>query len=970
MNIIKRLMNGLILIFLPLLLNGQATNTYTYDTVPGDPLKARIYTLNNGLKVYLSVYKDEPKFQSMIGIKAGSKNDPADHTGLAHYLEHMLFKGTDVYGTRDFTKEAPLIDSIFNLYERYGATKDSLTRVKLYRQIDSISGVASTYAIPNEFDKMMAGMGVTGVNAYTSNEQTVYINTVPSNQLENFLTVEAERFRKPVMRLFHTELEAVYEEKNRSLDSDGSKVFENLFGGLFENHQYGTQTTIGTVDHLKNPSLKAIQEYFQKYYVPNNMIISLSGDFNPDEAIRLIDEKFGKMPVKEVPPFKVAQEKFIKIPVVREVYGPDAESVTMGFRFSGAATEDADVLTIVDYILSNGQAGILDINLNNKQKVLSASSSTIIMKDYSVHMLSGRPREGQTPEQVRDLLMEQIMELKLGNFPDWMIPAIVTNLRMEQEQSFENNRSRASAMLNAELTGVSYERAVKRIDRLSKINKQQVIDFVRKWYGDNHVVVFKRTGVDENVVKVVKPTITPVATNSEMKSEFVKRILDAKVNEIQPLFIDFEMDITLGKLKGGIPVFMIKNTENNLFSLTYSFDMGAAHDRRWPVITQYLNFLATDQFTSAQIQEEFYKLGCSFSASAGEDEMSISLDGIADNFIGALTLLESILAGPKADEKALSNLIDDILKKRANARLNKGQILARATSYAMYGPSSAATYQLSEEELKALKGSDLTVMLRNLNGFVHKINYYGPLDSAGIVTALSKFHKIPRGLQAIPAPKKFAEEDTQDGKVFFVNYDMKQAEVNFIAKGGAYNKDQQASVLMYSRYFGGGMSSPVFQVLRESKALAYAVSSRYSAPSRLDRSYYSTAYIGTQVDKLPEAMAGMFELLNEMPVSESNFATAKEGVLQSISTDRITRKGILNFYHAQKKLGNQVDLRKEIFEKVQGMQMQDIVAFQQQYLKGKKYRLAVIGNKEKIDFKMLEKYGPVTELELEQIFGY
>ncbi|MBL0096551.1 MAG: insulinase family protein [Bacteroidetes bacterium] len=359
-------------------------------------------------------------------------------------------------------------------------------------------------------------------------------------------------------------------------------------------------------------------------------------------------------------------------------------------------------MTIVDYILSNGQAGLLDINLNNKQKVLSASSSTIIMKDYSVHMLSGRPREGQTPEQVRDFLMEQIMELKLGNFPDWMIPAIVTNLRMEQEQSFENNRSRASAMLNAELTGVSYERAVKRIDRLSKINKQQVIDFVRKWYGDNHVVVFKRTGVDENVVKVVKPTITPVATNSEMKSEFVKRILDAKVNEILPVFIDFDKDITIGKLKGGIPVFMIKNTENKLFSLTYSFDMGAAHDRRWPVITQYLNFLATDQFTSAQIQEEFYKLGCSFSASAGEDEMSISLDGIADNFIGALTLLESILAGPKSDEKALSNLIDDILKKRANARLNKGQILARAT-YAMYGPSSAATYQLSERRIKGVE---------------------------------------------------------------------------------------------------------------------------------------------------------------------------------------------------------------------------------------------------------------------------
>ncbi|MBK7964464.1 MAG: insulinase family protein [Bacteroidetes bacterium] len=224
----KQLIYILILGFLPFnSFSQQSTLSLPYDTIPGDPLKAIIYNLENGLTVYLSVYKDEPRFQSMIGIKSGSKQDPADHTGLAHYLEHLLFKGTDVFGTSDYSKEKPLLDTIVSLYEQYGASKDSLQRKKIYHQIDSVSNEASKYAIPNEFDKMMEGLGVTQVNAYTSNEQTVYINNVPSNQLENFLTIEAERFRKLVMRLFHTELEAVYEEKNISLDRDGSKCMNH-----------------------------------------------------------------------------------------------------------------------------------------------------------------------------------------------------------------------------------------------------------------------------------------------------------------------------------------------------------------------------------------------------------------------------------------------------------------------------------------------------------------------------------------------------------------------------------------------------------------------------------------------------------------------------------------------------------------------------------------------------------------------
>lgn len=942
----------------------------TYDSVPGDPLKARIYTLENGLKVYLSVYKDEPRFQSMIGVKAGSKNDPADHTGLAHYLEHMLFKGTDVYGTLDYTKEAPLLDTIFQLYERYGSTKDSLQRAKIYHQIDSVSGLAAMYAIPNEFDKMMAGMGVSSVNAYTSNEQTVYINNVPSNQLENFLTVEAERFRNPVFRLFHTELEAVYEEKNRGLDNDNSKIWENLYSGLFPNHQYGTQTTIGTIEHLKNPSLKAIRDYFNTYYVPNNMIIALSGDFDPDEAIRLINEKFGKMKPKEIPPFKVAAENYIKVPVVKEVWGPDAESVTIGFRFGGAATPDADLITVVDMILSNGQAGLLDLNLNKKQKVLSSSSSTDIMRDYSVHVLSGKPREGQSLQEVRDLLLGQIMEIKLGNFPDWIIDAVVTNIRLDQQRQFENNMRRASAMLNTELDGVNYKDQVARIERLSKINKQQVIDFVRTWYGDNYSIVFKKNGVDENVVKVVKPAITPVATNREAQSVFLKNILTAKVNPVQPEFVDFPSAISSGLLKGNLPLYRVRNTENDLFSLNYVFDIGFANDKKLPIAAQYLNFAGTDKKSAAEIQEEFYKLGCYFSANVSEEEFTISLGGLWTSYPAAVALLEHLLQNARPDEAALKNLVVDIEKKRANAKLNKNEILSRLTSYAKYGASSPATWMLSSEELKSLNGAVLLTSIKNLYGLKHRIDFYGPGDSSMVVSPILKSHKFYRSLKNAPAPAVFNEQTTEDGKVFFVSYDMKQAEVNFLSKGGLYDKSLQPIVTMYSRYFGGGMSSPVFQTLRESKALAYSVSSRYAVPSRPDRSYYNTAYIGTQADKLKEAMQGMMELLQTLPESEKTFENAKDGALQGLATDRITKTEILQLFHSLRGVGVDYDMRKDIYNDIKGMTLRNVEDFHAKYLKGKKYRIALIGNEEKIDFKVLGTYGEVVRLSVDQVFGY
>ena len=422
---------------------------YTYKYVTNDPAKARFYTLKNGLTVILSPTNKDPRIQCYIATKAGSKTDPATNTGLAHYLEHMLFKGTDKFGSLDWVKEKPELDKIDALYEQYNKTTDPEKRKAIYHLIDTVSGIASKYAIANEYDKMMSSMGAQGTNAFTSFEQTVYTDDVPSNAIDKYLAVQGERFRNPILRIFHTELEAVYEEKNRGLDNDGRKVFEKLFAELFKKHNYGLQTTIGTIEHLKNPSLIEIRKYFNKYYVPNNMGVIMSGDFNPDEMIKKIDATFSYMQNKPFAKYTFGPEQPITSPLSAELIGPDAENVTIGFRLPGNKSKDILLADLVGQILTNGKAGLMDLNLVKKQKLLGASASAFTLIDYGVLFMQGRPTLGQSLEDVKTLMLGEIDNLKKGNFDDNLITSIVNNQKKNKILATESYSSRADDLMNA-----------------------------------------------------------------------------------------------------------------------------------------------------------------------------------------------------------------------------------------------------------------------------------------------------------------------------------------------------------------------------------------------------------------------------------------------------------------------------------------------------------------------------------------
>jgi predicted Zn-dependent peptidase len=946
-------------------------STLNYEYAINDPLNTRIYTLKNGLKVYLSVYKDAPRIQTFIAVKAGSKNDPANATGLAHYLEHMVFKGTDVYGTKDFKKESVEIKKIENLYESYRQTKDEAQRKKIYHQIDSISGVAAKYAIANEYDKLLAGIGATGTNAYTSLDKTVYVNDIPSNQIDNWLKIEAERFRKPVLRLFHTELEAVYEEKNRGLDNDQNKVFEALFSGLFTNHTYGTQTTIGTIEHLKNPSMVEINKFYNKYYVPNNMAIIMSGDFDPDKVIVEIEKNFGKFTPKPYDEYKFQPEAPITQKVVKEVIGPDPMNVNLGWRLGGKNTLDADLGVIVSSLIYNGTAGLIDLNLNQAQKVLNSYGFFDPFKDYSIFFIGGNPKEGQSLEEVEKLLLGQLDLIKKGNFPDWLLQAVITDIKYDKTKELEDNQSRSREMLDAFINDIKWQNNVNTLERLSKITKQEIVDFANKNFSEtNYVVIYKRIGEDKSVQKVEKPAITPVELDRDNSSPFVKNIIKSVPATIEPKFLDYDKDILKPTLKSNVQLLYNKNTENKLFQMYYKFDMGSNNDKLLPIVIKYIKYLASEEISAEQFNQELYKLGSSFDVFIDKENTWVILEGLNDNFDKTVQLFEKILAKPLVVETVLKNVIEDFKKERNDNKLQKNLILNNGmVSYAKYGAINPFTYVLTDEELNNISTTEIKNKIKALLTYEHKILYYGPSEVEDVKTILNTNHNVPEKLIPIPEAYNFIEKQF-DKTVYVVDYDMKQAEIILLGNGTSFDPNQVPIISLYNSYFGGNMSGVVFQDLRESKALAYSCYSSFIQPNKLSKKYFNISYIGSQADKLSEAIKGMNNLLNELPKADASFSAAKESLIAETRTQRITKANILFNYLAAQKLGLNYDIRKTVFDKTKLLTFDDVKNFYNQNIKGKSNTILVLGKKDELDIKALEKYGTVKFLTLKEVFGF
>ena len=898
-----------------------ACSKYKYEEVKGDLSKTRIYTLDNGLKVYLSVNEEKPRLNAFIAVRTGSKNDPAETTGLAHYLEHLMFKGTDKFGVTDAAAEAPLLADIEARYEKYRTLTDPAERRQAYHEIDSVSQLAAKYFIPNEYDKLMSAIGAEGTNAYTSNDVTCYVEDIPNNE---------------IIRGFHTELEAVYEEYNISLTRDSRKLYAAMMGKLFPGHPYGLQTTLGSQEHLKNPSITNIKNYFKKWYVPNNVAICMAGDFDPDEVIAIIDKYFGQWK----PGDDVSQPQFpelpeITAPVDTTVVGPEAENLWLGWRFEKGASLQSDTLTVIEHMLNNGIAGLLDLNINQQMKMLDASCWSSLLQDHSMFILTGNPREGQTLDDVRQLLLGEVEKLKKGDFSDDLLPSVINNLKL------------------------------------------QIVAFANRHFKDNYVAVYKRQGVDPNQKKIDKPEITPIPTNRDTVSQFVQDIQNAKVKPIEPKFVDFKSDLTFGDMPMGkegavkLPYIYVKNVENGRFTLSFRYEFGEESELKYAYAASYLDYLGTDKLTPQQVKQQFYKLACNYNISVTARSITVNLSGLSENMAEALALLENVMQHAKVDANAWQQYIAVREKERADNKHNQQYNFAYLAQYGLYGPYNTYRNALTAQQLQAVNPQELLDLLKQLNQYEHTVLYYGPMSEQKLCETVGSGHVVPGSLKAVPEGKHYTMQPTAQSEILIAPYNAKNIYMRLFYIGDdKYNPDVAAVKEVFNEYYGGSMASIVFQEMRESRGLAYNAYAYYADASYKDDPEYAMVHIITQNDKMMDCVRQFNNILDTIPQSEASFKIAKEAVTKRIASDRTTKYGLITKWLWAKQRGIDFDENERIYKALPGTTLDDIVKFEQSRMAHKTWRYVILGDEKELDIQSLQQYGPIKRLTTEEIFGY
>ena len=952
----------------------SCSKKYEYETVPGDPMETRIYTLDNGLKVYLTRNAESPRIQTLIPVRVGGKNDPAETTGLAHYFEHLMFKGTKQFGTQNWEQEEPMLDEIERLFEVYRNTTDEAERTAIYHQIDSVSYEASKIFIPNEYDKLMASIGAEGTNAYTSPDVTCFTEDIPSNQIENWARIQSDRFANAVIRGFHTELETVYEEKNMSLTQDSYRAQEALLGLLFPNHPYGTQTVLGSQEHLKNPSITNIKNYYNYWYVPNNMAICMSGDFDFDKTIAIIDKYFSVLkPNQDLKRPEFKDEEPLTAPTQADITGLEAEMVYIGWRVPGECdSKTSTIKGLAGEVMNNGKAGLVDLNIINKQKVLAAGAGVYGLADRDMFIMMGYPKEGQTLEEVRDILLEEARNLREGNFSDNLLPACVANTKLSIQQSLENNEARASMFVDNFVNGLEWKDAIDQMNDLETVTKQQIVDFANKYLCDNnYAVVYKHQGQPTDFKKIEKPAITPIFTNRDTSSAFLREIQNTQVTPIEPVFVDFEKSVLKDNVKG-MEMLYTKNHINDIFRLTFQFNRGDADDKLLDLASDYIGYLGTDKMTADEISEAFYDLACSYNIGVSDDNTSITVTGLAENMGKAVKLLEDLIAGAKSDEDILWGLKADLLKMRQMSKTNQRSCFNALVAWMNYGETNPYNQVIPEKEVISLNGDQILSSLRDLTSCQHRIFYYGPASLDEAKAEIADCHNVAENAKPLEYKLTYKYQTT-DGNpvVYMAPYDANQIYMqSYFCDGKQFDSEQSAVIALYNSYFGSGMNGIVFQEMREARGLAYSASAAYTTPSELGDSYSFRNYIATQNDKAVDAILAFDEITNDMPVSEKAFQIAKNGLISSMRSERTSARGLIGAYLSAEKRGIDYDLNKKIYEDIQNMTLDDIVKFQQSVVKNHSINRAILGREEDLDMENISKFGNIERLTLEQIFGY
>ena len=945
----------------------------TFQTYPDDPLGVKKTVLPNGFTVYLIEEHSQPVVMGAVAVKAGGKYDPKDATGMGHYLEHMLFKGTQDLGTIDYLKEKTYLDRIDSLYEVLGKTTDEVKRKEVQTAINDNAVQAAQYAIPNEFDRLIASIGGTGLNAFTTEEMIVYHNSFPPNQIEKWLDIYAHRFQNPVFRLFQSELETVYEEKNRAMDNFGYNLILAFNKQLYKNHPYGQQDVLGLTEHLKNPSLIKMYDYYRTYYVANNMALVLSGDFDADKVVPMIQAKFGKLPKGDIPQYPEYPEADFKgREYIKGRYTP-VKAGLAAFRTVPIGHPDEAALDVVNHLLSNeGQTGYLD-QLTLDQQLLTAQMVPMSYLDHGSTLMIIVPKLiGQSVKNAEEKVLAQLRRIRLGDFEDWQLEAAKTALRIDFLNELEEPRTRALAVVNTFIEDREWSEHLGYRQEIAAVDRDKVIATAQKYYGDNYLLLESKMGFPKKQT-LEKPGYKAPLPPADAQSTYGRYFESLPEQAPVPRFVDFNKDLHTQSLGSHVTLYHVNNPFNDIFNLKLRFSIGSRKDPRLAHAAGYMDVLGTDSLDVTALKKAFSVLGTTYSIQAEANYTVLELSGLEENLLPSLQLLHHLISRVQNDQSKVAILIREEKTNRKFEEKDVDAIAQAASSYVLYGALSESVNRLSLKELDQLQGDTLLQLFRQTLDYACEVHYTGKVAPKEVQVALARtvFSQRQPSKPALWVTRNQRVPD-QKQVYFLPRKDAIQSHLTFLKDAGPYKKEDLWLVDAFNEYFGAGMSGLVFQEIREFRSLAYTANAPVRTPETANGTFYLSGYIGCQADKTAEALQVMTGLIEAMPQKAERMEVIRKAVTQSAYTERPGFRYLSLMVLACKRLGLEEDPAAYKLRFYEGLTFDRMYAWYQSHISPKTSPTPVItvvtGDPRKVSMETLTQYGPVTELSMDQIF--
>jgi len=934
------------------------------------------FKLNNGMTVYIC---EDPSQKDVFGevvVRTGSYNEPSEYTGLAHYLEHLMFKGTDKIGALDWEKEKPLYDQIIAKYDQMAETSDPAAKEAISKEINDLTVEAGKISLTQEYANLIESIGGNGLNAATSHDYTVYFNTFPANQIRKWLMISSERFVNPVFRTFQTELETVYEEYNMYADNSSSRISTFMFQKAFEGSPY-ERDVIGLGEHLKNPRISQLIKFYETWYVPGNMALIIAGNVNAKSIIRLIQGTFGTIQPKTVPEVKEYPGFNVKGRVAYSTKFARYPNTVVIFNGVPTGSEDEIALNLCTKVLSNSaKTGLLD-KLSIEGDVMGAAASPLSLCHQGRVLLNVVPyydqaqRRYDSNKRVESLLMDAVKKLSKGDFDPSILESAKVGICRDYDLTMESNSGKANRIASYFVMGKSLDEMMSYKDKVNAISVDDVKRVAAKYLNDNFIVINNEVGRLDGKDKIKKPEYKPIDPPVGVSSAYAQKIKSSQSPAPGLEYFDFA-DVQTKQINSFSKLYYSSNPGNDIYTLTLKY---GANSKLFPELEQAAALMNNSgvmaQFTSDKLKQAFGKLGATYSISADSEYLYVTLRGYESTLKDACLLLTRLILMPSLDNKQLNNLKGSLLTERM-IRKKEVDVLGDALEeYMTYGDESEYRTELTDLKIINLDIATLTGSITKATKYAAEIYYSGSMPFDQAYSVLSSNLPLIEGENPSSSPliRKMKDDYSENTVYFLQNSEAQQAQIYFYIPMGDFDKSKEVYRMAFNQYFGGGFNGLVMQEIREKNSMAYAAFGGVTSRKLSGSKQYFTGYVGTQNDKAEGAVELFTKLLTDMPRNEETMANLKNYLRETLLSSKPDPRSKGMYRASLERQGYDHDPAEEWVAQIDNLTFQDIVDYYNANVKGKPIVIGIVGSAKDINVKNLSKYGKVVRLSEKNIFN-